>query len=115
MSQVLVVDDEVPFAQVLCDVLTDLGHRSLCAHDGRQALERVRADRPALVVVDVMMPLHDGKRFVLDLRRDPTLRDVRVLLMSVSPAPVGLEGYQAFLRKPFTLQAFCDAVLRVLA
>ena len=70
MSKVLVVEDE-PNLQVLYKIeIEAMGHRVICAADGRTAMERVRVEDPDLVVLDIMMPQGDGLHFLGEMLSD---------------------------------------------
>jgi signal transduction histidine kinase/DNA-binding response OmpR family regulator len=71
MATVLVVDDEPAVRTYLVGVLGAGGHRFLEASDGAQALALVRAQRPDVVISDILMPAMDGYEFVRQLRADP--------------------------------------------
>lgn len=114
MARVLVVDDEIPFAEMLARAIVDEGHACDVAHDGREGLETMRRSPPRLVVLDLMMPKLDGARLLTEMRRDAALRDIRVLVTSVSNPPSSLEKVDASLRKPFEMDVFLTMVRRLL-
>lgn len=113
MSLVLVVDDEPAVLEVLGEVLADLGHEVLRAYDGREALQVARARKPDLVVTDHMMPRMSGAELCRQLRREPQLANVPVILLSAALSE-GIPEAQAFLAKPFELSHFEALVARVL-
>lgn len=115
MSVVLVADDEPAVLDALSQVVEDLGHQVVRAHDGREALQLARAQRPHLVVTDHMMPRLSGLDLVRQLREDDVLCDVPVLLLSAAlPLGAGSEA-KAFLPKPFELSEFEELVSTLLA
>jgi len=115
MSVVLVADDEPAVLDALSQVVEDLGHQVVRAHDGREALQLAREQRPHLVVTDHMMPRLSGLDLVRQLREEDGLRDVPVLLLSAAlPLGSGSEA-KAFLPKPFELSEFEDLVSTLLA
>src|ERR1051325_7824605 len=71
MAIVLVADDNRANRQALSALLESVGHRVLVAADGREALEMARAERPQLVISDVLMPTMDGYELARRLRDDP--------------------------------------------
>src|SRR5260221_4489418 len=71
MATVLVADDNRANRHALAALLESAGHNVLVAADGREALEKARAERPALVISDVLMPLMDGYELARRLRDDP--------------------------------------------
>lgn len=116
MKTVLVVDDEFDLANTLRAILEAEGYRAETCSDGREALDRLRSDAPAskpdLVIMDVMMPRVSGLEVLRAMRQSPDLDGVPVILMSAMTPSVSRDEYrwQAFLRKPFTLQAVVKAV-----
>src|ERR1043165_735 len=115
MSVVLVADDEPAVLDALSQVVEDLGHQVVRAHDGREALQLAREPKPHLVVTDHMMPRLSGLDLVRQLREDDVLRDVPVLLLSAAlPMGSGSEA-KAFLPKPFELSEFEELVSTLLA
>jgi two-component system sensor histidine kinase/response regulator len=115
MSVVLVADDEPAVLEALSQVVEDLGHQVVRAHDGREALQLARSQRPHLVVTDHMMPRLSGLDLVRQLREEDGLRDVPVLLLSAAlPMGASTEA-KAFLPKPFELSEFENLVSSLLA
>lgn len=113
MRTVLVVDDEFGTVEVLVAALEDAGYRVLTAANGRRALERLEENKPDLVISDFMMPLMDGAAMVAAMRANPSFRDIPVVMMSAAPEAAlrkHLDGYEAFLRKPFRIPALLDVV-----
>ena len=108
-------DDEPAVLDALSQVVEDLGHQVVRAHDGKEALQLARAQKPHLVVTDHMMPRLSGLDLVRQLREDDGLRDVPVLLLSAA-LPLGASSEaRAFLPKPFELSEFEDLVSTLLA
>lgn len=106
VKRILVVDDEVSIAETLSIVFEDEGFACAIAGNGRAALDEARRQRPDLVVLDLMMPVMDGRAMLQAMRAEPSLRDVPVVVMSAAPAlfaelPV---RPQAFLQKPFDIE-----------
>jgi two-component system, sensor histidine kinase and response regulator len=113
MSLVLVADDEPAVLEVLTEVVEDLGHDVLRAHDGREALHLARAQRPSLVVTDHMMPRLSGVELCRAMRSDEVLHAVPVILLSAAIPPEAEEA-NAWLSKPFELDEFEALVRRTL-
>ncbi len=86
MATILIVDDLASNRNVLAALLASGGHRLLEAADGGAGLVAVRAERPDLVITDVLMPRVDGYEFVRQLRLDPATRAIPVLFYT---APYG--------------------------
>jgi len=82
-ATVLVVDDEPPTVELLTDMLSSQGYRVLSASDGRQGIEVARAERPDLIVLDLLMPETTGFEVVRELRMHPESREIPILIFTV--------------------------------
>jgi len=115
--RVLVVDDEPDIAGLVAYHLAKAGYRVSTAGDGAEALARARAERPDLVVLDLMLPGRSGLDVLADLRRSDDTRAVGVILLTARKEEqdriAGLSlGADDYLAKPFSPQ---ELVLRVAA
>jgi PAS domain S-box-containing protein len=79
MATILIVDDLATNRTFLVTVLRHHGHRLIEAADGREGLAAVRADRPDLIITDVLMPVMDGYELVKQLRLDPATSGIPVV------------------------------------
>jgi two-component system, OmpR family, response regulator ResD len=118
-GSVLVVDDEPTISEVVSRYLERAGYRTRIAADGGQALELAAAQRPDLVVLDLMLPGLDGLEVMRRLRQGDRDRIAFILLTAKgeeSDRVVGLRlGADDYVVKPFSpaeLVARVDAVLR---
>ena len=103
---VVCADDDDDILSLVSLRLERAGYEVAKATDGEAALELVRARRPALAILDVMMPRRTGYEVLSELRADPSLMGLKVIMLSarVQEADVerGLElGADAYLAKPF--------------
>ncbi len=113
MATILVADDEPAIATLLADILEADGHTVMLAHDGREALALAEAQRPDVILSDVMMPFLDGIGLCRALRQRPGTRRIPVLLMSAASPPAGWQTLaNGFLAKPFDFDAVCRLVWR---
>lgn len=102
----LVVDDEATNLQLLRQILQQ-DYRLAFAKDGQRALELARAERPDLVLLDVMMPGMTGYQVCQELKADPRLAGIPVIFVSaLGEAADELEGFEAgavdYITKPFS-------------
>ncbi len=117
-EKILVVDDEEAILLGVGDLLASEGYRVSTARDGREALERFSADRPDLVLLDVMMPEMSGYDVCRAIRRTDPLTPVMMLTAKAEEVDkvVGLElGADDYVVKPFgtgELTARVHAALR---
>ena len=81
-QRVLVVDDEPDIAGLVAYHLAKAGYRVTTAGDGTEALARARAERPDLVVLDLMLPGRSGLDVLGDLRRADETRHMGVILLT---------------------------------
>ncbi len=81
-TDLLIVDDESPMVSMLSHIARQLGARYDVARDGEEALEKIRENRPRVVILDVAMPKMDGLQVCRAVRSDPKLADTYVLMLS---------------------------------
>jgi adenylate cyclase len=105
-GSILVVDDDRVNRMLLARSLVTLGHRVTTADDGREGLDRMLAEEPDIVLLDIVMPELDGIGVLERMKGDPALRAVPVIMISaledfdsvIRCIELGAEDY---LQKPF--------------
>jgi len=105
-NSLLVVDDNSMNRIMLSRYITKLGYRPSLAENGRQALEKLQAESYDLVLLDVQMPEMDGYQVLEQLKADPRLRDIPVIMISAVDELESVVkcielGAQDYLPKPF--------------
>jgi formate hydrogenlyase transcriptional activator len=105
-ATVLVVDDDAASLSALFECLRRAGYRVLVAQDGASALERAENGKPALILLDVMMPDMDGFTTCRRLKRNAATADIPVLfLTALTDTAEKVKGFEAgavdYLTKPF--------------
>ena len=127
--RILVVDDEPHVVAYLEMLLQDQGYATVSAANGREGLEKARAEGPDLICLDITMPEESGVRMYRNLKEDPELASIPVLVVT---AVTGLGGDpepfrhflntrkstpppEAFFSKPIEREAFLAKVSEVLA
>ena len=108
---VLVVDDDIDIRHSMREVLEGEGYVVEEASNGRAALERLQvAPRPALVLLDLMMPVMDGQTLLAEIGARPELADLPIVVSTASAANEDSSTLRVpLLRKPFEI----DALLRI--
>jgi len=81
-KRVLVVDDELDMRTFIATLLESNDYKAVVAENGVQGMEQVRHKKPALVVLDVMMPQESGIKMYRDIKTDVEYSDVPVLVVS---------------------------------
>ncbi|MCW5806321.1 MAG: response regulator [Deltaproteobacteria bacterium] len=119
-ERVLVVDDSPAQRHYVADCLARQGFEVATAEDGRVALDKAQAVRPALIVSDYEMPNMTGFELVHALRRDPELRQIPVIMLTARDskrdmAQMRAAGASAYLVKPFSQDKCIALVERTLA
>ena len=105
-TTVLVVDDDPEIVAMVSLRLTKRGYHVVTATDGIEALEAAKRERPALIVLDVMMPGKNGWEVVRALKQDPVTEKVKIVMLTaigeqVNAMTSSLYGADAFIDKPF--------------
>lgn len=105
-TTVLVVDDDPEIVTMVSMRLTKRGYHVVTANDGNEALEAARRERPALIVLDVMMPGRNGWEVVRALKQDPVTEKVKIVMLTaigeqVNAMTSSLYGADAYIDKPF--------------
>jgi DNA-binding response OmpR family regulator len=116
--RVLVVEDEQPLREL---VVVTLGDAFDCeeAADGETALERLRAEVPELVLLDAMLPGRTGLDVLREMRADPKLKSVPVVVLSAWQQPQDVDaalaaGADRFLGKPFRVEELASVALALI-
>jgi len=113
-GRILVVDDDLAFANLICRALENEGYVAALASDGLTALEMLRTFRPDLVCLDMYLPEISGWDF---LKKYAVFLEPHVPIIAVSAANVdraSLNGVSEFLQKPFDIVLLLNTVDRLL-
>ena len=99
-------DDEFYITRSLSFMLQKEGYECQVAYDGQAALEQVRRDPPALIYLDVDMPVKDGVTVAREIRSDPKLQDITIIMLTAKGQEVDKErgikaGANDYIMKPF--------------
>ena len=119
-KKILAVDDERHIVRLVQVNLERQGYRVETAGNGVQALAKIRANRPDLLVSDVMMPEMDGLELLSTIRRDAMLYDLPVIMLTAKAQNSDVvdsyqRGVDMYLTKPFNPIELIQFVRRVLA
>lgn len=119
-KRILAVDDEKNIARLVQVNLGIRGYKVDTASDGREALEKIAAECPDLILLDVMMPHVDGFEVLRRLKENPDTRHVPVIMLSVRSqdetiAHAWEQQASGYLNKPFEIEELVNVVEVVLA
>ena len=103
---VLVVDDDPEIVAMLSARLAGRGYKVLTANDGLEAIAEAKRSRPALIVLDVMMPHKTGWEVARALKQDPVTEGIKIVMLTAIGQQMNemtspLYGADAYFDKPF--------------
>lgn len=118
-KSVLLVEDEANIAIALEFLLGRRGYRLRHVSDGNAAIDALAAEKPDLVILDVMLPHRSGYEICQHIRKESSLKDIKVLMMTARGGEVerrkGLAlGADSFLTKPFATADLTNEISHLL-
>ena len=120
-TRVLVVEDDETIRNLVVDVLSNEGYAVTQAANGVAALREVAGEKPDAIVLDLMMPVMDGRAFLRAYSTEFPNRPIPIVLVSASPSlwqtaeQLRRFGVRGFVAKPFDLNVLIAAVSRLVA
>lgn len=115
MQRILIVDDEDDIREFIGYNLTREGYSVYSASNGKEALEVALQVRPHLILLDMMMPIMDGRQTCEEVRNTPELKDTMVVFLSaVHEEQCQIDSYQSgaddYITKPVSMRVLCSRV-----
>jgi twitching motility two-component system response regulator PilH len=115
MASILVVDDSHMERVLMTQALESLGHRVLLAKDGREALQLAKEQKPALIFLDVVMPIMDGFATCRQLRQEPLTANIPIVLVTGKSTDRDVfwgrkQGANDHIAKPWTPQGLAEMI-----
>ncbi|HEY6475895.1 MAG TPA: response regulator, partial [Polyangia bacterium] len=108
---VLIVEDDRDVALTINDVVEDSGYRAICAANGREALLLLEGETPALMLIDLFMPIMNGVELLKVIKKSPKLASIpRVIMTAANDQMIGVREDVTVLYKPVDF----DALTRLL-
>lgn len=117
--KILIADDEQNIVISVEFLLKREGFQVAVAGDGQEALDKIRADRPDLVILDVMMPHKTGFDVCQEVRADPELKGLRILMLTAKGRDTEMAkglalGADGYMTKPFATRDLVAQVKKLL-
>ena len=81
-AKILLIDDDLDFIESTKTVLESKPYEVIVAHDGDEGLRKAREENPDLILLDIIMPVKDGFTAAEQLKKDPELRRIPVLMLT---------------------------------
>jgi CheY-like chemotaxis protein len=91
-KKILAIDDELDTLAFYSEVLEDHNFTPVTAQNGEDGLQKARQEKPNLIILDIMMPKKSGMKTYKELRTDPTLRDIPVIIITGISKEVDFKG-----------------------
>ena len=118
-NRILVVEDEESLLKLESILLSSKGYSVTGVMDGRSALEEVKANKPDLVILDIMLPEIDGFEVCRQIKEDPDIRHIPVLILTAKKNNQDMArgqqvGCDAYITKPFKSARVLDMVHELL-
>ncbi len=118
-KRILLVEDEKDLVEVVKIRLEASGYEVLTAADGQQALDKARAQKPDLIILDLMLPRVDGYKVCRMLKFDEKYKHIPVIIFSARAQEADKKlaqevGAEAYITKPFEPQALLAKIEELL-
>ena len=118
-GRILVVDDEPEITDIIATFLTEAGYRVETENSGMAGLEKARAFKPDLILLDIMMPFMDGYEVCEELKKDPQTKKTPIVFLTAKDAKSDegrsfRSGGDMFMKKPFSCERLLEMVKVVL-
>lgn len=119
MKKILIVDDEPNILMSLEFLMKKEGYEVFVARDGSEALDIISAERPDIVVLDIMMPNVDGYEVCRKIKDSQEMKHIQVVFLSAKSKPEDIEkGYEMgadlYLTKPFSTRNLVKEVKKLI-
>ena len=127
-KRIIVVDDELDIRTYISTLLESQGFKTVVAPNGEAGMEKVRQSKPDLITLDIMMPQESGIKMYRDLKMDPELKDIPVVVISAMAQKTFLHSQklldqfrgqtvpepEGYIEKPPEPEELMDEVIKVL-
>ncbi|MBI5247721.1 MAG: response regulator [Elusimicrobia bacterium] len=118
-TQIIIVDDDPLVGGLTLELLNDAGYASRLIQDSLKAQDIIKAEKPALVILDILMPGLDGLTLLHRLKSDPETEPIRAIIVSGKSFEAEKQratqyGAEAFIEKPYDVDDFAKKVKEIM-
>ncbi|UCD84862.1 MAG: response regulator [Deltaproteobacteria bacterium] len=119
-KKVLVCDDDENILLAVSHIVEKEGYEVVKARDGNESIKIALAEKPRLIILDLMMPEKTGYEVCEELRKDPTTKDTYIILLTARGKPLSehtgmVKGANEFMVKPFDPRELREKIQKILA
>ena len=124
-SRILIVEDDLDTSKLLDDMLTENGYYVDIVSLGEDALKALKEDKYDLILVDILLPKTDGRALCKEIRKDPRLKDVKIIYISILDYNEYVERYEekdfkklnidGYITKPFKFSKVLETVAKAIS
>ncbi len=120
MAKVLVIDDSDPIRALLRTLLAQLGHEVIEAIDGDSGVEKSRAEKPDLIILDMNLPKMTGWEIAPIIRSHPATQKIPIIALTADSSTEGgeiahLAGCDRYMTKPIQAELLLTAISEILS
>lgn len=113
IQKVLVVDDSPTDLANIKDIVTDTGYVVVTASNGKEAIDKAKAEKPDVVFLDIIMPDQDGFSTCRELSNDEVTKDIPVVFVTSKDQKADrvwaqMQGAKGYITKPYTAKDVVD-------
>ena len=117
--KIVVIDDDIVTRRLLTEILARNGYVVFGAHDGAEGIALVKWEQPKLVLTDLLIPIVDGIGVCRQIKGDPQISGIKVIVMSALKNPVLFReaktaGADDFIDKPIRTDALLEILRKML-
>ena len=114
-AEIIVVDDDPIAGSLTTEILADAGYRMLLISESVKAMAAIKANRPRLCVLDILMPGIDGMTLCKMIKEDPETKNIRIIIVSGKSFQAEKDramrlGADTFVEKPYNVDTFAQGV-----
>lgn len=114
-KKILIVEDNELNMKLFCDLLEAHSYKTIRARDGQIALDKVRSERPDLILMDIQLPEQSGLEVTRKLQEDPDYAEIPVVAVTAFATHEDEErilqgGCKAYISKPISVRNFIETV-----
>jgi len=119
MKKILIADDRSEVVELVKVTLEGEGYRTIDASDGREALEKIRKEKPDLILLDIVMPKMNGFEVLSRVKKDPKTKEIPIVMLTAQGQKVDQEkgrrlGARDYITKPFSLSHLLNKIEEIL-